>query len=308
MDWSEAMELWRASNKSAESQRAYKRAWASLRTFAGKEDPGEISRLDVNRWTGELKRRGLRPATIAQMVSAIRGFYGYARRELEMDAHNPASSSSLRPKVEMFGKSRALTVDEARALLGAINRDTWRGMRDYALILGYLVMGRRNSEWRCARVGDFSQTAQGVELRWSNKGKEDQMTPVPVVIWQAVKEWTALGNKGPDDYIFTGAWQNRPLISSQVNNLLRKYARLAGIGGRVHVHMLRHTAASLRRQVGDSPEDIQRMLGHANLAVTQIYLHGLEGRKDVSWEKVGSLLGLAKTNVNKPVKRRLLVT
>ena len=78
-----------------------------------------------------------------------------------------------------------------------------------------------------------------------------------------------------------------------VGRLVKKYARRAGLDpNRLTVHTLRHTAAMLRKEAGEGLEDISAFLGHSSLAITQIYLHRLEGQPDHAWQRVADLLGL----------------
>jgi integrase len=58
------------------------------------------------------------------------------------------------------------------------------------------------------------------------------------------------------------------------------------------VHILRHTAAKLRREAGESIEAVSQFLDHSSLAVTTVYLRGLEGQGDDSWGKVASAIGV----------------
>jgi site-specific recombinase XerD len=86
---------------------------------------------------------------------------------------------------------------------------------------------------------------------------------------------------------------SRPLSSRMIDRLVKKYARRAGLDpSRITVHTLRHTAAMLRKQAGDDLESISSFLCHSSLAVTQVYLHTLEGRPDATWLKVANLLGI----------------
>ena len=59
------------------------------------------------------------------------------------------------------------------------------------------------------------------------------------------------------------------------------------------LHILRHTAAKLRRDAGESIEDVSRFLDHSPLAVTTTYLRRLEGEQDAAWPRVAGSLGLA---------------
>jgi integrase len=72
---------------------------------------------------------------------------------------------------------------------------------------------------------------------------------------------------------------------------LRRYLRAAGLPA-AGVHILRHSAAKLRREAGETVEDVSRFLDHSSLAVTTVYLRRLEGQEDRSWGKVAEALGL----------------
>jgi site-specific recombinase XerD len=320
--WTEAFALWLDSRRSANTRRAYERAWREFLNFSSK-NPWEIVKTDVSLWVDALHRQGLSKCTVAQYVAAISSFYVYARDDYEVrlpdgravplhDA-NPAASKSLRPAVKAYGKATYLASDEARALLQAIKRTTVQGLRDYALFLTYLATGRRNSEVRNLKWGDFQDSGGRLYYRWSGKGKEDQRFEMPLRVWQAIEAWLKaagrLSTMQDGDYIFTAiselagrlptvqaeSWDPfaQPLSMRQVGALLKKYARKAGLDPKkIHVHTLRHTAAMLRKEAGDDVEKICAFLGHSGIAVTQIYLHTVEGQKDTSWSTVEALLGL----------------
>ena len=72
---------------------------------------------------------------------------------------------------------------------------------------------------------------------------------------------------------------------------LGRYLRKAGLPP-AGVHILRHSAAKLRRDAGETVEDVSRFLDHGSLAVTTVYLRRLEGQEDKSWPKVAAALGV----------------
>ena len=72
---------------------------------------------------------------------------------------------------------------------------------------------------------------------------------------------------------------------------LRRYLAKAGLPP-AGVHILRHTAAKLRRDAGESVEDVIRFLDHSSLAVTTVYLRRLEGQEDQGWRKVAEAIGV----------------
>ena len=79
------------------------------------------------------------------------------------------------------------------------------------------------------------------------------------------------------------------MSSGTVYANFRRYLRDAGLtpGG---LHLLRHTAAKLRREAGESVETVSRFLDHSSLAVTTVYLRGLEGEHDEGWPAVARLI------------------
>jgi integrase len=72
---------------------------------------------------------------------------------------------------------------------------------------------------------------------------------------------------------------------------LRRYLKRAGLP-LVGVHIFRHSAAKLRRDAGESIEDVSRFLDRSSLAVTTVYLRRLEGQEDKSWAKVAAAIGV----------------
>ena len=76
---------------------------------------------------------------------------------------------------------------------------------------------------------------------------------------------------------------------------LRRYLKLAELPP-AGVHVLRHSAAKLRRDVGESVEEVSRFLDHSSLAVTTVYLRRLEGQADTGWAKVAAASGARLTS------------
>jgi len=81
------------------------------------------------------------------------------------------------------------------------------------------------------------------------------------------------------------------LRSATFYGRFRRYLAVAGLPP-AGLPVLRHTAAKLRRDAGESVEDVSRFLDHSSLAVTTTYLRRLEGQEDLGWGKVAELIGL----------------
>jgi integrase len=83
----------------------------------------------------------------------------------------------------------------------------------------------------------------------------------------------------------------RGLTSGTFYGNLRRYMRNAGLPP-AGVHILRHSAAKLRRDAGESVEEVSQFLDHSSLAVTTVYLRRLEGQEDRSWGRVAEAIGI----------------
>lgn len=309
--WKEVFDLWLSSRGAESTRRSYRLIWKSVLSFLQKQ-PGEISKADIARTINHLQQ-DLAASTVCQYVAGVSSFYSYVNKYFsELRDDNPAREAP-RPKVISYQDAYYLTPDEAQRLLGAIPRDTARGNRDYALFFGYIMLGRRNSEIRKLRWGDFEKLGETVWYRWSGKGKLNERFECPPPVFEAIQTYLKSAGRlksiRESDYIFTaisgrfhrngldpkaGIQTQTPISSRQVGRLLKKYAGLAGLDAeRIHVHSLRHTATVLRMEAGDSISDLKEYLNHSSIVVTQIYTHRLQARRDTSWQKVAGMLGVA---------------
>lgn len=298
-EWENCKDQWLESRRSDNTRRSYDHALAEFLLFF-KVLPENITRQHVRDWSAELKRRGLKSSTICNRLAAISSFFSFACEEYQVElegkqipicAQNPAELKSIRPRVIRFADSRALSTAECKQLLAQCDLRKVSGQRDYVLLRGYMLLGRRNSEWRKAKVSNFEMNDGKVFFRWSGKGKIDELIYVPESLWKNLQDYISIsGGRWIEDYIFRGRSGDGPISEKRVGTVVTRYARLAGISGRVRVHDLRHTAAMLRRESGADVEEIRDFLKHTNLAVTQIYLHRLERNFDGRGEAVSQLV------------------
>ena len=312
--WSNAFGLW-LSSKAGNTRRAYEMAWEMLMDFTGKM-PWEMGSADIEAWAAEL-RSAYSESTVQQRLAAVSSFFSYARQQymdfvdgVEMPLHhyNPAKAVH-RPKVQAYGKAHPLSVESVKSLLNAIDRTTAQGKRDYALILAFVLTGRRNSEVINLRWGNLEQRDGRIWYRWQGKGCTSGRYELPATVFLAITDWlscsTRLEDLHPEDYIFTALSDHasrfpgvehdpgRPLSSRYVRDLVKKYARAAGLDpDLIRVHDLRHTAAMLRAEAGDDVRLISSFLGHSDLRTTTRYLFQVGGRKDDSWGAVCEMLSI----------------
>jgi len=306
--------------------------------FTGKW-PWEIVPKDVQAWVEDMRTRkwrnpatesaegdygqegvGLSPATIAQRLAAASSFYTYAcKRFGATDAHgdqrpigdrNPVAAVP-RPKVEAFARASYLDEEQVVALLRAIPRDTAKGLQACALILTYLLTGRRNRTIRRLCWCDLRRQGSLIQYRWSNKGKT-RWDLLPPPAWHAIEAYLEAAGRlrgmRDGDYIFAPlsdraarlptvdaeTWtRRRPLSAKEVARMLKRHAREAGLDEtQIRVHTLRHTAAELYRRYGDDIYSVSRLLAHSSVDVTRGYFDHMEGHENVTWRKVAEGLRL----------------
>jgi len=234
------------------------------------------------------------PANINLRLAALSSFYGFLERmglpmpqwtngQGVLRQGNPCAS--VQRSRQEPPPPRGLDRDEIKRLLAAIP-DTAVGLRDRAIILTFLLTGRRRVEIMGLRAGDLSRN-KAIYYSYRGKGGRVKRRELPEPCFLAIVEGLKargedLATMGPDERLFD--------VSAHGFYLnLRRYFRKAKLppGG---VHILRHSAAKLRRDVGETVEEVSRFLDHANLAVTTTYLRRLEGEEDGGWRKVAALL------------------
>jgi integrase len=183
--WNDALELWLESRCSPNTQRAYAKAWQLFQESAGKQ-PWLVGKSDVLRWQEQMRQAGLTKETIQQRLAAVSSFYAFAcasyttygpnGREQPLADYNPVAGIP-RPRISPYNKSTYLSVDQTRALLRAIPQDNLQGLRDYALFMAYLLTGRRNSEIRLLRWGDFQvENTSASEKSWLARRTDPRRT------------------------------------------------------------------------------------------------------------------------------------
>ncbi|MCH7576545.1 MAG: tyrosine-type recombinase/integrase [Chloroflexi bacterium] len=286
-DWEGAVRAFLAEKQARSGSHGTAREYARLLArFFGPldETPDAVTPDEVFTFAYGKGPSGREPsaATIGLRLAAVSSLYAFLIRMGLLD-RNPADKVQ-RPRAEP-SPPRGLDKGEIKALLAAIP-NTPVGKRDKALILTFLFTGRRRSEILDLCIGDLSRNA-GVFYAYRSKGGKVNRRELPEPCFRAIVE--ALAARGKE---IEGMADDEPLFDVSPHGFylnLQRYFRNAKLPP-AGVHVLRHTAAKLRRDVGESVEDVSRFLDHANLAVTTTYLRRLEGEQDTGWRKVAALL------------------
>jgi integrase len=171
------------------------------------------------------------------------------------------------------------------------------GLRDRAIILTLVLTGRRRAEVLGMKAGNLNTEGNRIYYTYRGKGGKKGHRELPGPVLDAIR--AALGAFGKDLATMLpeeSLWPSRSrwgkgLTSGTFYGNLQRYFRLAGITP-AGVHIFRHTAAKLRRDAGETVEDVSRFLDHSSLTVTTVYLRRLEGERDQGWVKVAQAIGV----------------
>ncbi len=233
-----------------------------------------LLRLYLTRLNVERKARG----SIARRLSELRSFGKFLVREGIAQA-NPflsVSSPSLGQRLPEY-----LERAEVEALITAPDTSTPAGLRDRAILEVMYASGLRVSELVSLNV-DNVDLARGQVLLWGKGGKERVgLLGKPAI--RALKTYLRDGRpqllkSTPSQALFVNQRGGGRLTVRAIGMLLNKYARRAGIKGRIHPHLLRHTFATHLLDGGADLRVVQELLGHSDLSTTQIYTHVTQAR------------------------------
>jgi integrase/recombinase XerD len=233
---------------------------------------------DLQMYLAQLRSDGLAPSTISRRISAVRAFYVH-QVLLGARADNPAAeldSPRRRPKLP-----RTLSPRETELLIQAATGTTPRAMRDAALVELLYGGGLRVSE----AVG-LERAAVDLDerlVRCIGKGNKERIVPIGRAAAEAVRRYLAHGRPYLDRRLRPELFLNArggPLTRAGAFLIVRRLAEKAGLDPeRVHPHLLRHSFATHLLEGGADLRSVQEMLGHADLATTQIYTHVSDRRR-----------------------------
>ena len=212
-------------------------------------------------------RAGLSPKSLQRLLSSCRSLFRQLTREAVL-SHDPLAGVRG-PKVHRK-LPQVLDVDEATALVEGDSHDDALSVRDRAMLELFYSSGLRLSELTGLRWLDLDLDAG--EVRVLGKGSKTRIVPVGR---HAVAALRALGDaegRAPESAVFRG--RNGAAISPRtVQARLKQLALRQGFAKRVHPHLLRHTFASHMLESSGDLRAVQELLGHADIATTQIYTH-----------------------------------
>jgi integrase/recombinase XerD len=266
-----------ATRRAPKTVEAYRRDLTALGEWFG-QPIGKITTEQLERYIAELRAAGRSPATIARRVAAVRSFF---RHQMLLGARsdNPAAELDLPRRRRTL--PRTLSPAEAERLVEAASGTTPRDLRDRALVELLYGAGLRVSE--AVGLDKSSVDLEGRLVRCIGKGSKERVVPVGRQAVQALRRYLSRGRPYLDTRhrpeLFLNA-KGGGLTRAGAFLILRRLAAKAGLEPeRVHPHLLRHSFATHLLEGGADLRSVQEMLGHADLATTELYTHVSDRRR-----------------------------
>ena len=260
------------SPRTVESYRRDLRRLVDWAVQHGAADPASLNRSLLRKHVFALKDIGLAASSIRRAVSAIRTYFGFLVAEGYL-ARDPSDRLEMPRQRRRLPES--LSVAEALDLLGTPSADSPLAWRDRALLeLGYGA-GLRVSELVGLTVPNLL-LSEGL-VRVMGKGGKERLVPIGRQVVGSVSVYLrqvrpSLDRGRSRDRVLLNA-RGAPLSRVSAWAIVKQAARTAGIRKRVTTHTLRHSFATHLLEGGADLRAVQEMLGHADLATTQIYTH-----------------------------------
>ncbi|VXC58684.1 site-specific tyrosine recombinase [Burkholderia sp. 8Y] len=259
--------------------RGYTYELGELRALAKGRALETLTAADMRGAVVRAHSAGLSPRSIAHRLSAWRAFYRWLAERVEMAA-NPVATVRAPKREKTLPK--ALSVDDAMALMDAPRADTTESLRDHAMLELFYSSGLRLSELvglDVRHVDTIEHESAGwldlaaAEVTVLGKGKRMRKVPVGSKAIDALRAWIDVRGefvKLDPHALFLSVRGNR-MSPGVVRERVKRMALLAGIPANVHPHVLRHSFATHVLQSSGDLRAVQELLGHASITATQIY-------------------------------------
>lgn len=272
---------------------AYRNDLFQLSNFIEEQNPGgwptslsKIDRQTLISYILDLKKREYAPATVARKIAAIKSFSGFmvAEGKLQDDPTENLTSPHLGkplPKVLSIAEVRRLLEEPAKS-------DTAEALRDRAMLELLYATGMRVSEL-VALNPDNVNTKDGY-VRCFGKGSKERLIPIHPQSAQILDKYIEhsrpklLNGQHGETALFLNQRGQR-LTRQGFWQILKGYAKAAGLKVNITPHTLRHSFATHMLSGGADLRSVQEMLGHQNISTTQVYTHLTSEHVRQSYEK-----------------------
>lgn len=252
---------------------AYRQDLTRYNQFLKKEkvtDWSRVSRAHILKFLNAESKRGLESSSIARELVSVKLFHRFLTKErhVKNDITSVLESPKLWKKLPHF-----LTAQEMDSLLKMPDTKKPGGVRDLAFLECLYATGMRVSEITELPMERVYLDNKFIKCR--GKGNKERLVPLGGVAVEACRDYLARVRpkmKPKTDHFFLGR-SGKGLTRQFAWQMIKKYARLAGITKEITPHTFRHSFATHLLERGADLRVVQELLGHADISTTQIYTH-----------------------------------
>ena len=289
--WLERFERYLATERrcSPHTVSNYRRDLQALSAYCGRNalaDWGSLDGAQVRTFAARLHAGGLAPRSIQRHLSAVRSFYDYLLREAQVQRERstvPPTEEDLRAlranpaqgvRAPKAARRLPVTLDaDQMARLLAITEATPLAIRDRAIMELLYSSGLRLAELTALDLVHLDLPDRTVRVL--GKGRKERAVPLGRVAAEALERWLkqrAAWAAHAEPALFVGRGGQR-LGRREIQKRVAHWAHRQGLAQHVHPHLFRHSFASHLLESGAELRGVQELLGHADIATTQIYTH-----------------------------------
>ncbi|MGC8584607.1 MAG: site-specific tyrosine recombinase/integron integrase [Thermoplasmata archaeon] len=244
--------------KSMNTVKTYVSIVKNFLNFVNNENIEEINMEDIERYKEYLSvNKNMSKQTIYITMKALQSFFKFLKREDLIKLNTPKRSRKLPTYLNEMEMSLIL-------------EKSMENLRDHVILMTLAFTGLRVSELVSLNVEDIDFYENIIHVK-SGKGDKDRIVVLDSAVLDLIKEYLK-GEKRLTGPVFISRKKVR-ITTTQIERIVKKYVRMAGINKKVTPHTFRHTFATTLLRNGADIRFIQQLLGHSSIATTQIYTH-----------------------------------
>ena len=233
-------------------------------------DLDEVTAREVRGWQMEHMERGEHAGTVKRRLSSLSSFFRYLRRHglFKADIMAKVSAPKQPKRLPVFFKEKETEHLYDEGLFA----DDFMGQRDKLMLRMLYETGMRRSELAGLKITsvDFSS----LNIKVLGKRNKERIIPIENELAHNIKQYIALKEQemGPSEWLFVGV-KGRQITPQDVYLTVKRYMTVLSDADRISPHVFRHSFATHILNEGGNIEAIKELLGHADLATTEVYTH-----------------------------------
>lgn len=236
----------------------------------------KISETSLNSYVLTMEREGMSPATVSRNIASIKAFIFYLIKKGSL--HGDPTERIRAPKVEKK-PPHTLTMEQVNGLLEQPSKESKKGIRDKAMLELLYATGIRVTELISIKFEDVNLKSKYIRCCNSNKERVVPFGNMAKLALEAyfVKVRTELLGKVESNICFTNL-SGEPMSRQGFWKIIKSYGKAAGIQSEITPQILRHSFAVHMMENGADIHSVQELLGHSDIATTQVYMQTRKGK------------------------------